>query len=124
MRAAVLLVTAVLAGCALKVPPTHTDVVEQALPKETRIPPAWHADPRGGEVTNGWLKSFDDPMLESIVARHQGAELVIDESVSPGVVAESADGSVIVDNTLAARLARAETRLAMELMREVGNAGG
>lgn len=64
------------------------------------------------------------PMLQSIVARHQGAELVIDESVSLGVVAESADGSVIVDNTLAARLARAETRLAMELMREVGNVGG
>ncbi len=29
---------AVLAGCALKAPPTHTDVVEQALPKETSHP--------------------------------------------------------------------------------------
>ena len=67
MRAALFLAAAMLAGCALKVPPTPADVVEQALPKETRIPPAWRADPRGGEVANGWLKSFDDPTLEGIV---------------------------------------------------------
>src|SRR5262249_49691320 len=57
-----------LAGCALKAPPTHTDVIEQALPKSTRIPPAWRAEPGGGEVTNDWLKSFDDPTLDAIVA--------------------------------------------------------
>ena len=68
MRAVLLVVAAVLAGCALKTPPTHTDVVGQALPKETRIPPAWRADPRGGEVTNDWVKSFDDPVLDAIVA--------------------------------------------------------
>ena len=50
MRAALLVAAALLAGCALKTPPTHTDVVEQALPTDTRIPPAWRADPRGGEV--------------------------------------------------------------------------
>lgn len=64
------------------------------------------------------------PMLQATVARHDGAELVIDDSVGPGVVAEAADGSAIVDNTLAARLARAETRLAIELLREVGDARG
>jgi len=68
MRRAVVLAVAVLAGCALKAPPTHTDVVEQALATQTRIPPAWRADPRGGDVTNGWLKSFDDPTLEALVA--------------------------------------------------------
>jgi len=47
---------------------------------------------------------------------------VIDESVGPGVVAEAGDGSVTVDNTLATRLARAEARLAIELLRELGNA--
>ncbi|MET0683542.1 MAG: TolC family protein, partial [Casimicrobiaceae bacterium] len=67
MRGALLVAAVMVAGCALKAPPTHTDVVEQALPKTTRIPPAWRADPRGGEVTNGWLKSFDDPTLEAIV---------------------------------------------------------
>jgi len=68
MRRAVVLAVAVLAGCALKAPPTHTDVVEQALATQTRIPPAWRADPRGGDVMNGWLKSFDDPTLEALVA--------------------------------------------------------
>jgi NodT family efflux transporter outer membrane factor (OMF) lipoprotein len=68
MRAAVIALTALVAGCALKAPPTHTDVVEQALPKTTRVPPAWRADPRGGEVTNDWLKSFNDPILQAIVA--------------------------------------------------------
>jgi len=68
MRSAPLVAAAVLAGCALKAPPTHIEVLEQALPKETRVPPAWRADPGGGEVTNDWLKSFDDPTLEAIVA--------------------------------------------------------
>ena len=57
-------------------------------------------------------------ILRSVVERHEGATLVIDEAVGPGVVAEAADGSVVVDNTLAARLARAETRLVMELSRK------
>ena len=67
-RAALLIAAVVLSGCALKSPPTHTYVVEQALPTTTRIPPAWRADPSGGEVANDWLKSFNDPMLDAIVA--------------------------------------------------------
>ena len=58
----------VLAGCALRTPPTHTEVVEQALPMATHIPPAWKADLAAAAVTNGWLKSFNDPVLEAIVA--------------------------------------------------------
>ena len=61
------------------------------------------------------------PVLQPLVAQHEGAELVIDESVGPGVVAEAADGSVIVDNTLAARLAQIEARLASDLLADVGN---
>jgi NodT family efflux transporter outer membrane factor (OMF) lipoprotein len=68
MRAILLVAAAALAGCALKTPPTHTEVVDQGLPSGTRIPPAWRADPSGGEVTNDWLKSFNDPWLEAIVA--------------------------------------------------------
>ena len=68
MRTALLLVAvAGLAGCALKAPPTHTDVVDQALPTGTQIPPAWKAESRSGEVTNDWLRSFNDPLLEAIV---------------------------------------------------------
>jgi outer membrane protein TolC len=68
MRIALLLAAALIAGCALKSPPTHTGVVEQALPSTTRVPGAWRADARGGEVANDWLKSFNDPPLELIVA--------------------------------------------------------
>ena len=58
----------VLAGCALRVPPTHTEVVDRALPSGTQVPPAWQADPAAGAVSNDWLKSFNDPALEAIVA--------------------------------------------------------
>lgn len=63
------------------------------------------------------------PLLQTTIARHDGAELVIDDSLGPGVVAEAADGSLTVDDTLAARLVRAEPRLAIELSRKLGDAG-
>jgi vacuolar-type H+-ATPase subunit E/Vma4 len=63
-------------------------------------------------------------ILRPAVARHEGVELVADQSIGPGFIAEASDGSVIVDNTLAARLARSEARLAIELLRELGNAHG
>jgi hypothetical protein len=63
------------------------------------------------------------PLVQPTIARHNGAELVIDDSVGPGVVAEAADGAITVDDTLAARLARAEPRLAIELSRKLGDAG-
>lgn len=68
MRPVLLLAAAALAGCALKTPPTHTAIVQQALPADTRVPPAWRAAALGGDVSNDWLKSFDDPVLERLVA--------------------------------------------------------
>jgi vacuolar-type H+-ATPase subunit E/Vma4 len=59
--------------------------------------------------------------LRPTAARHEDVELVIDESIGPGIVAEAADRSVIVDNTLAARLTRLEPRLAIELFRMLGD---
>lgn len=59
---------AVLAGCALKPPPTHSDTVGQALPKTTRIAPAWRATASADAVSNDWLKAFNDPVLDAIVA--------------------------------------------------------
>ena len=61
-------------------------------------------------------------VLRPIAARHDGAEIVIDETVGPGVVVEAADGSVVVDNTLIARLARIEPKLAVELLAELSDA--
>ena len=59
---------AVQAGCALSKPPTHPEVVEQALPKTTTIPPAWSAATDASPVTDDWLASFKDPGLDAVVA--------------------------------------------------------
>jgi vacuolar-type H+-ATPase subunit E/Vma4 len=53
-------------------------------------------------------------VLAPIVARH-GAQLEIDESVGPGVFVEVGERSVVIDNTLAARLTRDESRLTIAL---------
>jgi outer membrane protein, multidrug efflux system len=59
----------VLCGCALSTPPSQDDVLKQALPKGTQIPPAWRSSGApNGEVENGWVKSFGDPGLEAAVA--------------------------------------------------------
>lgn len=55
-------------GCSLATPPSHTEVVEQALPKGTRIPAQWVSDAAMNAVANDWLKSFNDPALDAIVA--------------------------------------------------------
>jgi outer membrane protein, multidrug efflux system len=68
MRAFILIVVVALAGCALTTPPTQSEVVEQALPAKTRIPPAWKADANASVVADDWLKSFNDPALDAIVA--------------------------------------------------------
>ena len=68
MRAALVIAVAALAGCALKVPPTHDEVIVQALPATTRIPPAWQAAAATSPVADDWLKSFNDPALDALVA--------------------------------------------------------
>jgi outer membrane protein, multidrug efflux system len=77
MRAALPIATLVLAavfaggtlsGCALKTPPTHSEVLDQALPARTRIPPTWKADSIAHAVADDWLRSFNDPALDAIVA--------------------------------------------------------
>jgi len=63
------LVAVVLTGCALSTPPTHDDIVPQALPAETAIPAAWQAEaPNGGEVVDSWVATLNDPMLDTLVA--------------------------------------------------------
>jgi len=57
-----------LAGCALSTPPSHEQVVKEALPATTQIPPAWSDNPEAaGAVEGGWVKSFGDPGLEATV---------------------------------------------------------
>jgi outer membrane protein, multidrug efflux system len=59
----------ILCACSLSTPPSHDELVKQALPKSTQIPAAWRSDSAaGGEVQSGWLKSFGDRGLEAVVA--------------------------------------------------------
>lgn len=66
-RIGFLAVAALVSGCALKPPPAHDEVLQQALPT-TPLPPAWHASGVGGAVAAGWLRTFDDAQLDAIVA--------------------------------------------------------
>jgi outer membrane protein, multidrug efflux system len=60
--------TAVFSGCLSKAP-SPAKVLHDSLPKGTKIPAAWTADPgAAGAVTNDWLKSFHDPHLDAVVA--------------------------------------------------------
>ena len=87
-----------------------------------------NALPRHAEEALSYLESVRSrvrcraefaPILRPIVARHHDAELAIDDGIGPGVIAEAADGSAVVDNTLAARLARIEPQLAIELAKQL-----
>jgi len=79
---------AAVAGCALAPPPQHADVVEQALPKATVIPPAWQAGAGSGAVADDWLKSFSDPMLEAIVAEALANNLDLREAAERVAIAQ------------------------------------
>ena len=57
-----------MAGCALSTPPAHDEVVRDALPKGTTIPPAWQTAATAGAAADDWLKSFNDPVLDGLVA--------------------------------------------------------
>jgi vacuolar-type H+-ATPase subunit E/Vma4 len=62
-------------------------------------------------------------VVQPSVAQHTGATLVVDDAVAAGVVAEADDGSVLVDNTIKARLARREPDLATALARRLRDGG-
>jgi NodT family efflux transporter outer membrane factor (OMF) lipoprotein len=60
---------ALLAGCALKPPPTADELQRQALP-HTQPPPAWQADAARAQAAPAepWLRDFDDAALDALVA--------------------------------------------------------
>ncbi|MFO1477805.1 MAG: TolC family protein [Verrucomicrobiota bacterium] len=57
-----------LSGCALSRPPAHSQVVTNALPPSTSIPARWISPAGTNSVSDDWLKSFNDPRLEALVA--------------------------------------------------------
>lgn len=60
--------------------------------------------------------------LRELATRYPGVSLEVDASVGPGFIAEAVDGSVVIDNTLVARLARMQDQLGVEVVREVSHA--
>lgn len=65
---ALALAGALLGGCALKALPPTNEVAGQALPPPTAIAPAWRSPAASGPVANDWVRSFNDPQLDAIVA--------------------------------------------------------
>lgn len=73
-----------LCSCALRHPPAHPAIVDQALPHATPLPPAWKSSSNTANVDNDWLESFHDKELEALVSEaiannldlHQAAERV------------------------------------------------
>ena len=61
------LLGAVLSGC-LSDLPSQQEVLTQALPEGTALPPAWAASATPGDVAPDWLATFDDPELHALVA--------------------------------------------------------
>lgn len=70
MARSLLLVPLLLAGCVAKAPPPDAQLTSEALPPGAkpgeRFAAAGVDDP--GMVTDGWLKSFNDPRLDALVA--------------------------------------------------------
>ena len=59
---------ATFTGCALNPLPSSEKVLLDALPRNTTIPSGWKAESLSGDVTDGWLATFNDPALSAIVA--------------------------------------------------------
>lgn len=68
MRTLLALAAAVgLSGCALKTPPDPVELRKQALPN-LQVPESWASQSAlGGSVQQGWLASFNEPMLNLLV---------------------------------------------------------
>lgn len=68
-KGAVLALAILLGGCAVEQPKPVEEAGREALPETTRIPLDYQAAAKiaMGDVEDGWLASFNDPKLESLV---------------------------------------------------------
>jgi multidrug efflux system outer membrane protein len=85
-------------GCSLSTPPSHVEVLEQALPKGTRIPLEWVSQPGTSVVADDWLKSFNDAALDAIVAEAIANNLDLRQAAA--VVEIARQSVVVVGSTL------------------------
>jgi hypothetical protein len=68
----IVIVATIPFGCALSKPPEHEVVIKQVLSEGTEIPSTWSSVTVTETVANNWLKSFNDPTLETLVAEAIG----------------------------------------------------
>jgi multidrug efflux system outer membrane protein len=58
-----------LSGCAVQQPPETTELLTEALPEMTEVPADWQAaETDTGAVDDAWVASFNDPILNALVA--------------------------------------------------------
>jgi outer membrane protein, multidrug efflux system len=55
-----------VAGCATKSPPGSAEIRQQGLTNVT-LRPAWKAGGQPGDITDDWLATFEDPLLDELV---------------------------------------------------------
>jgi len=65
---AMCVLAALLTSCALSKPPTTSQILTNALPTNTVVPPRWSSPANTNAVANDWLKSFNDVRLDALVA--------------------------------------------------------
>jgi NodT family efflux transporter outer membrane factor (OMF) lipoprotein len=84
------LTTAVLVGCALTTPPGHEENVRRALPDSTAVPSTWAAHADSTAVADAWIRTLDDPTLESLVAEAMENNLDLAQAAERVLVARQA----------------------------------
>jgi multidrug efflux system outer membrane protein len=58
-----------VSACAVKKPPSTSQAIKDSLPATTTVPQSWTSpDTSSAPVETGWLKTFNDPQMEAIVA--------------------------------------------------------
>jgi multidrug efflux system outer membrane protein len=111
-RAMIVSGTLGLCACALSSAPQHEEVVKQALPQGTTIPTSWSSAAVTDPVANDWLRSFNDPRLDALVA--EAIEHNLNLRLSAASVAIARQNVAVVGSQLlpqiGAKLGAATTR--------------
>ncbi|MDQ7980557.1 TolC family protein [Paraburkholderia sp. SARCC-3016] len=85
-----LLLVALTGACALAPPPQHDDVVRNALPAGTTLPPAWKSEASAVPVADDWLKQLGDPMLDAVVSEAIANNLDLRQAADLVAIAQQA----------------------------------
>jgi NodT family efflux transporter outer membrane factor (OMF) lipoprotein len=98
----VILAACFQAGCPLARAPRQSQVLSNSLPVSTSIPPVWDSTTNLDAVANDWLKSFNDPKLDAIVA--EAIQNNLDLRHAAAVVEMARQGVTVVGSQLKPQL--------------------